>query len=179
MTETGRPSRRSKALSEAGASPEAEKASAEKLSQIKQAAESQIDAFMRKVGYANPAERTDERGWRWFNLGSAEGRAAVIESDGELYLAAEAPIMQLPSDKELILPLMRELLEMNTVLSGTVRLGIKNEWVVATATRMVADLGGNDCAACINAVMRMADNLDDPLLAKYGGTSQPRVAPKA
>jgi hypothetical protein len=176
MTEDAATPTRSQDLSAAGAPPVPEKASAEQLMQIRLAAELQIDTFMKMVGYANPAERTDEQGNRWFELGSAKGHAGVVESDGELFLFAAAPLMALPSDKELMLPLMRELLETNTHVAGSARLGIKHEHVVVTITRPIADLAEGECASCIKAVMIMADSLDDSLKKKYGGTSKKRVA---
>lgn len=144
------------------------------LAQRKQAVEAQIDDFMRKVGYADPAVRTDEEGWRWFALGSAEGRAGVIEKDGELFLRVEALIMGLPSDKELILPLMRELLEINMSIADPGRVGIRDEAVFATITRPVPELRPDDFAKCIHSVMVIADSMDDDLIAKYGGTSKKR-----
>ncbi len=149
--------------------------SPEKRKQLKQAAEAQIDAFMREVGYDDPAGRTDEEGWRWFQLGSAEGRAGVMESEeGELFFCAEALVMQLPSDKALILPLMRELLELNLVMVGVERLGIKNEMVFVAVTRPIMELHKNDFARSIHGVMATADHLDDLLIEKYGGTSRKR-----
>lgn len=146
-----------------------------KRKQLKQAVEAQIDAFMHEVGYEDPASRTDEEGWRWFQLGSAEGRASVIESDeGELYFRAESPMMPLPSDKELILPLMRELLELNLVTIGVERLGIKNEMVFVSVTRPIMELRENDFPNFIHGVMATADNLDDLLIEKYDGTSRKR-----
>ena len=175
-TET--PTPRRQALAEAGAPPPPAGLSPEKRRQIKQAAEAQIDEFMRKVGYSNSAERTDEQGWRYLQLGSAEGRAGIVESEGELYLIAESPIMPLPSDKDLILPLMRELLELNMQIAGSVRLGIKGDAVFIAVARPVIELRGGDFAQCIHTVMSMADTLDNPLIEKYGGTTKRRVTPK-
>lgn len=143
--------------------------------QLKQAAEAQIDVFMREVGYEDPASRTDEDGWRWFQMGSAEGRAGVIETEeGDFYFRVEALVMQLPSDKELIVPLMRELLELNLVMIGVERLGIKNETVFVSVTRPIMELRKNDFASFIHGVMATADHLDDLLIEKYGGTSRKR-----
>lgn len=141
----------------------------------KQAAESQIDAFMRKVGIEDPSTMTDEKGWRFLKLGSAEGRAGVVESENELYFCAEAIVMPLPSDNDLILPLMRSLLELNAGIAGMASIGIENEMVVVKVTRQVGELQPDDFASCIHSVMSIADNLDDKLIEKYGGTSKKRV----
>lgn len=149
--------------------------SPEKRKQLKLAAEAQIDAFMREVGISDPAAMTDEQGWRHLQLGSAGGRVGVLESEaGELFFRAEALVMELPSDRELILPLMRELLEINLLMIGVERLGIKNEAVFVAVTRPIMELKKNDFANFIHSVMMTADNLDDQLLKKYGGTSRKR-----
>ncbi|MBI1800399.1 MAG: hypothetical protein HYR71_02065 [Chloroflexi bacterium] len=131
---------------------------------------------MKKVGYANPAERTDEHGWRYVQLGSAEGRAGIVESADGLYLAVESPLMPLPSDGDLILPLMRALSEINMHIAGGARLGIKGEVVYIAVARPVVELRPNDFAECIHTVMAMADELDNPLIEKYGGTTKKRTA---
>lgn len=136
-----------------------------------------IDAFMVEVcGYPDPSERTDEHGRRHFNRGSASGIAWVeIAGEGDdqncLFHAA-AQVMELPSDRELLLPLYRELLEINWVLVGVARLAVMNNgaWVVFSdaANRVESPL---QVAVAIDMVMGLADGLDDQLVGKYGGTS--------
>jgi hypothetical protein len=118
---------------------------------------------------------TDEKGWRFFKLGFAEGRAGIVESENELYFHAETLIMPLPSDRDLILPLMRKLHEINHGISGTASIGIENENIVVTVTRQVGDLRPDDFSCCIDSVMSIADNLDDKLIEQYGGTSKKHV----
>ncbi len=91
------------------------------LAQIKQAAEAQIDEFMKKVGITDPATLTDEHGWRFFGLGSAI-------SDEMVFVAVTRPVMELHS-----------------------------------------------VARCIQSVMSIADDVDDVLIEKYGGTSKKRI----
>jgi hypothetical protein len=171
------PAKRTQALTAAGAPQPQAKTSPAKLRQMRQAAEAQIDDFMKKIGVANPAELTDEHGWRYFQFGSAEGWAGVIEFDGDLFLRVHAPIMRVPSDKDLILPLMRDLLELDDFILGSARLGIGNEAVIVSIAQPVVDLGPDDFASCIHRVMKLADDLDDMLISKYGGTAKKRVAP--
>ncbi len=147
------------------------------LAERRKAAEGHIDDFLRKVGYENLAERTDEQGWRHVQLESASGRVGVIDADGELFLHVEAIVMPLPADKELLLPLMRELLEINLQILGSARLGIAGSKVHVLSARPVEGLSAEDVAAQIYFAMNMANTLDDKLIAKYGGTSKPRVAP--
>lgn len=135
-----------------------------------------IDAFMVEVcGYPDPAERTDEHGRRHFNRGSASGIAwAEVAGEGEeqkcLFHAA-ARVMDLPSDRELLLPLYRELLEINWVLVGVARLAVTDNgaWLVFSdaASRVESAM---EVAVAIDMVMGLADGLDDQLVGKYGGT---------
>ena len=147
----------------------------EKLAQIRRAAESQIDAFLRQMGVTDVAKVTDPDGWRYFTFGSADGRAAVLEHEGELYLHAEAVVMQLPSDKDLLLPLMRELLEFNLRVSGSARLGIVRDYVFVSIIQPVLQMRTEEFSRIIHMVMQLADDLDDKLIEKYGGTTKPRL----
>ncbi len=156
------------------AAQQAETETAADLGTLKKLAEDRIDAFMVKVGY-NPPDRTDEAGWRYFTLGSAEGRAGAIEMEGNIFLRVEALVMPMPSDKELILPLMRELLALNVSMSGPARLGIKDDQVCAAVLYPVKALHDDDYATLIHWTMTLADQLDDGLIKKYGGTSVARV----
>lgn len=144
------------------------------LEALKKHAEERIDAFMVKVGY-KPPERTDEAGWRYFTLGSAEGRAGAIEVEGSIFLRVEALVMPMPSDKELILPLMRELLTINMSMSGPSRLGIKEDQVYTAFLYPVKAITDDDYATLIHWTMALADQLDDGLIKKYGGTSIQRA----
>jgi hypothetical protein len=145
----------------------------EELKAFRAEAEAKIDAFMKQVGY-NPPDRTDETGWRYFTLGSADGRAAIVQMENDLYLRVEALVMGMPSDKDLILPLMRELLNFNIDLSGPTRLGIDGDNVYAALLYPVKALADEDYANMIHWTMSLADRLDDDLIKKYGGTSKTR-----
>ena len=159
---------------QAVAAQQAETEASSDLAALKKHAEERIDAFMAKVGY-NPPERTDEAGWRYFTLGSAEGRAGAIEVEGSIYLRVEALVMPMPADKELILPLMRELLAINMSMSGPSRLGIKEDQVYTALLYPVKALPDDDYGTLIHWTMALADQLDDGLIKKYGGTSIQRA----
>jgi len=150
--------------------------SADELKAMKQDAEAHIDAFMKQVGY-NPPDRTDEAGWRYFTLGSADGRAGIVQLDNSLFLRVEALVMAMPSDKDLILPLMRELLNINIELSGPVRLGIEGDNVYATLLFPVKGLTDEQYPDLIHWTMSLADQVDDGMIKKYGGTTKTRADP--
>ncbi len=169
---------RSQSLSAAGVAAPADRPPVDQKL-LKQKAEEQIDNFMRQVGYKNPAERTDEAGWRYFELGSASGRACVSESEGILFLEVEASIIDLPADRDLILPLLRELLEINLMLAGEVRVGLQKQKVMCAITYPVLHLKKDDFSRCIHTVMSLADDLDDRLIPKYAGTTLSRTPLRA
>ncbi len=146
----------------------------EQLARMRQAAETEIDNFLRRVGVADPQSLVDEDGWRRLKLGSAQGRAGIIESEGELFLQADALVMAMPSDHDLILPLMRELLEINSQLAGTERVALAGQLVIVVSTRPLLELRREDFARCIHRVLTMADHMDDYLINKYGGTTRAR-----
>ena len=166
---------RAQAVSEAGVGQPAAKPTPEELSRLKQGAEAQIDKFMVKVGYTNPSDQTDEQGRRHFGMGSAHGGAAIVEWEGELFLHVQAPVMPLPSDKELILPLMREALELNAIIPGSARLGIRDEHIWVALIRPAMELSSEAFGQSIHSAMVLADKLDDALQEKYGGTSRKRA----
>jgi hypothetical protein len=104
----------------------------------------------------------------------------VHEDDGDLYLHADAVVMKkLPSDQDLMVPLMRELLELNARLTESVRLCIANDTVLAMVHRRLTDLSEKDVRDSIEAVMAIADGLDDGFTAKYSGTSRRRATQTA
>ena len=173
---TDRPARFKESAPPQGTAPEQPKLPPEKLAQIKHAAESQIDAFLRQLGLSDVVRQTDPDGWRYFTFGSADGRAAVVEHEGELFLHAEAVIIPLPSDKELLLPLMRELLEFNLRVAGAARLGIVRDTIFASIIQPVLHMRTEEFSRIIQPVMQLADDLDDRLIEKYGGTTKPRLS---
>ena len=166
--------KRSQAVSEAGAERPQVRFTDEELSELKKTVGNAIDAFLLKVGYKDIAERTDEHGWRYISLGSATGRAGAVVAGDQVLLRIEAPIMPLPSDKDLILPLLRELMELNLSIAGECRIGLIQEKIFAVITYPAHAMEETEIYRCIHTVMKTADDLDDLLEQKYGGTSKKR-----
>jgi hypothetical protein len=148
--------------------------SLEQRKALKTQAELEIDQFMRKVGIKDPASLTDEEGWRHFKLGSADGRAGIIENEDSFSLRVEAYLMELPSDKELILPLMRELLNINSYLPGELKIGLIGDIVCSQVHVPLGNIENTDFGRLIHMVMSFTDNIDEQLLKKYSGTSRTR-----
>ena len=144
---------------------------------VKEAAEGMIDNFMRSVGFDDPSAFTNDLGVRALTFGSAEGVAFVEEYEKVLYLHAEAIVMPVPSDHELILPLYRELLELNLDIPGTCRFAVRQDMVVVVATEELAVIrDDSDFARHIHMVMTYTDAMDNDLVKRYGGTARKRPA---
>jgi hypothetical protein len=141
---------------------------------LRESAESRLDAVLSAVGL-NPPSITDPQGWRHITLGSVSGQIAVIEAGEALFLRIVVSVMDLPSDEELILPLMRELLERNFGLAGSARIAIAGRSVVIALAQPMVEMSETDIRAAIDQAMSAADELDEPLLKRYGGTSRTRV----
>jgi hypothetical protein len=109
------------------------------------------------------------------SLRSVAGRISIVEADGTVFLRAVVPVMALPSDRDLILPLMRELLERNFGLAGPARLAIdRHVVVVAVFALPAADLSEGDMRAAIDNPMWMAEEAAEPLMQRYGATTRTR-----
>lgn len=136
-----------------------------------------IDGFMVNVcGYKDVDERTDEHGRRHFNKGSASGMAwtSIDGEDGneQCSFHCAAYVMDLPSDVDLLLPLYRELLEINWQLTGVPRVAVLKNGVWTLYSEYASLLTSPvQVAVAIDAVMRLADSLDDHLISQYGGSS--------
>lgn len=142
---------------------------------LREAVEAQIDDFLRSAGAEDPAALTDEDGRRLLQLGSVEGCVAAVEADGEVYLRVETRVLQLPSDADLILLLMRDALALNHSMPGASRLTLDKEALWLVGMLHVSELQEGDVAHCIRSVMTHGDNLDDILREQYGGTSKQRT----
>ena len=136
-----------------------------------------IERYLTANDIPRPEKVHEEDGWHYLLLGSALGRVGSIESDGDLYLHADAVVMKkLPSDQDLMVPLMRGLLELNARLAESVRLCIAGDAVLVMAHRRLTDLSEKDVRESIEAVMAPADGLDDSFAARNSGTSRRRGA---
>ena len=165
------------ALEEAlGALREGKALTARQRKLVRNSAEAALDRFMRDVGISDPAEFTDEDGMRSLSLGSADGIVLVEAEDDTLYLHAEAYVMKLPSDQELIVPLYRELLELNLTMPGNARFAVRRDAVVVVATEEVGYLrDDDDYGHHIHTVMSYADAVDSDLVKRFSGTTRKRA----
>lgn len=124
---------------------------------LKQHVEGEIDLFLREMGYTNLEDRIDEDGGRHFEMGAAEGTAfAMIEEDDVIYHVF-APVADVPADNRRAAPLMRELLGINAVLSGSVRLGVLGDTAYAMVTKSAQLMDDEDYGEFIHEVAVVGD----------------------
>ena len=139
-----------------------------------------IDTFMTHVcGYKDPSSRTDEYGRRHFSKGSANGIAwSQVDEDGDVFFHCAAYVMDLPAEKDLLLPFYRELLDINWEITGGQRLATRDSGLWMTFSEAASMLDPQEIALAIHRVMDMADRLDNHLIGKYGGTLVARERPR-
>lgn len=144
---------------------------------LRQHAEAKLDEALRSLGVANPAEDTDEDGWRHFaSTEDIEAFAFVDTTDAEVTLNVAAELMPVPADPDLVVPLMRHLLEVNTFVAGPARLGIRGDTVFATAVERVELLDDDDYRRLLVAVATLASSVGPSLRKRFGGITKKRPA---
>jgi hypothetical protein len=113
------------------------------------------------------ARMPTDSGFGWnFQRGSALIEIYVSQQEGTGYLQVLSPIMHLPANN--LLPLYRRLLELNLQLTNAA-LGIYLDVVWVFIERPLEGLDGNETNTIINMVAGYADDLDDKLVAEFGG----------
>lgn len=119
------------------------------------------------------ARMKTDTGFGWsFQRGSAVIEVFVSQQDGVGYLQVLAPILHLPING--LLPLYRRLLELNLQLTNAA-FGVYLDVVYVFSERPLDGLDGNEANAIINMVAAYADDLDDKLVAEFGGRLYAKV----
>ncbi len=108
-----------------------------------------------------------ETGFGWtFQRGSAVIEIYVSQQNGVGYFQALSPIMHLPINA--LLPLYRRLLELNMQLTNAA-IGIYLDVVYVFNERPLDGMDAGEANSIINLVAAYADDLDDKLVAEFGG----------
>lgn len=125
-----------------------------------------IDSVLAALGL-NPTEaRVGDYTWQ-FQRGTALVEIKLVQEDGgQAFFQISAPVMHLPHDN--LLRLYRRLLELNMQLVG-VAFAIYHDVVYLVDERPVPGLDEDEAHAMINTVAGFADQLDDELVAEFGG----------
>lgn len=110
-------------------------------------------------------------GWN-FRRGSALIEIYVTQQDGIGYLQVFAPILHLPQTG--LLPLYRRLLELNLQLTNAA-FGVNEDVVYVFTERTLDGLDVEEANTIINTVAAYADDMDDQLIAEFGGRMYARV----
>jgi hypothetical protein len=119
------------------------------------------------------ARMRTETGFGWsFQRNSAAIEIFVSQQDNTGYLQVLSPIMHLPSNA--LLPLYRRLLELNLQLTNAA-LGVYLDVVYVFSERPLEGMDGNEANTIINLVATYADDLDDKLVAEFGGRLYAKV----
>ena len=106
--------------------------------------------------------------WR-FQYGSVEVYVQLTgETDDDL-LTVWAAVLQLPAEDEL--GLMRKLLTMNWEETLESKFGIMKDKVVVLTQRAIADLSPEEISRAITLLATIADDNDELLQEKFGGSS--------
>lgn len=114
-----------------------------------------------------------DSGYGWsFQRGSAVIEVFVAQQDGVGYLQVLSPIVHIPISG--LLPLYRRLLELNLQLTNAA-FGIHLDVIYVFSERPLEGLDGNEANQIINLVMGYADDLDDKLVAEFGGRLYSKV----
>ncbi|MFQ3567460.1 MAG: YbjN domain-containing protein [Aggregatilineales bacterium] len=110
-------------------------------------------------------------GWH-FRRGSAIIEVYISQQDNTGYLQVLAPILHLPNTG--LLPLYRRLLELNVQLTNAA-FGVHYDVVYLFSERPLEGLDPVEANAIINLVAAYADDLDDKLVAEFGGRLYQRI----
>jgi len=145
---------------------------------LKMQARKQIDEFLRQKGFKDPSELVDEKGTWHFSYGPVDGLCFLDNGDGDLIFHVAAGVIPLPSDAELVAPLMRESLESNTAIEGAARFTIVDSHVFVSVTERVSRMKDEDYGRHIDDVVGVADAWMKEFKKKYGGTTRKRPRPR-
>ena len=146
---------------------------AAKRRKLRAHAEAQIEEYLRGVGFEKPSE-LKQAGRYDLDTGNAQGFATVQNLGGELTYLVAVRIMALPSDQELVVPLLRELVELNAEIMGPARVAIEGDAVFAGVQDVVELMPDPDFGRYIDATLGVAEDAMKRLSRKYGETTRKR-----
>ena len=108
-------------------------------------------------------------------MGSIQCTLGIVTLEERDLFLVYAPIMDLPSDRDLILPLYRLLLELNNRFELSIaKFGLHGDTIFLSAMRPVDGLDPTEVEDMVRWVSGLADDIDDRLLVEFGGTSRRR-----
>ncbi|MBI3947716.1 MAG: hypothetical protein HY321_17485 [Armatimonadetes bacterium] len=130
---------------------------------------------LRLLGVADPAALQDENGFLHFPAGTIQCTLGIVALDDRDLFLVYAPLLDLPSDRDLLLPLYRLLLELNNRFELSIaKFGLHGDTVFLSAMRPLDGLDAAEVADIVRWVSNLADTTDERLIAEFGGTSKRR-----
>lgn len=103
--------------------------------------------------------------WK-FRYGTVDVFVQLTGSTDEDTLTVWSPVLSLPAKDEPAL--LRQLMELNWLSTFEAHFAIAENGVVVVATRTVAELSPGEISRAITLVASIADEQDEPLLARFG-----------
>lgn len=129
-----------------------------------------IDDILRSFGVDPTLARIDDgkgTSFVWqFQRGTALVEVMLLNDSGKPFFQVCSPIIHLPQDG--LIRLYRRLLEYNMQLSGAA-FAIYRDVVYVVHERALAGLDDTEAHEMISTVAAFADQLDDRLVAEFGG----------
>ncbi len=125
------------------------------------------EGILAQIGVDAAAARMDiDSGYGWHFLRGSALIEVYVTPEERGYLQVLAPIMHLPPGN--LLPLYRRMLELNLELTNAA-LGLHEDVVYLYHERLLEGLDANEADVIIRRLARVADELDDALVAEFGG----------
>lgn len=119
------------------------------------------------------ARMNTQEGYGWsFRRGSAVIEVYITQNAGVGYLQVLAPIIHLPTQG--LLPLYRRMLELNLQLTNAA-FGVYLDVVYVFSERPLEGMDSVEANGVISLVAQYADELDDKLVAEFGGRLYARI----
>ena len=146
---------------------------ASKRRKLRAHALSQVADYLRDNGFDNPEEFRTRDGYR-FEFDELSIFAGVRTEGSDVVYLVGAEVMPMPSDADLVVPLMRELLEMNAMARGPARFCVDGDTVWVVVLDLVELMPDADFGRCIDAVLAWASQSHETLRKKYHRTTRKR-----
>ncbi len=126
-----------------------------------------VEHILAQIGVDAAAARMEvESGYGWNFLRGSALIEIYLTPEERGYLQVLAPIMHLPPSN--LLALYRRLLELNLELTNAA-LGVHEDLVYLYHERLLEGLDAGEADVIIRRLARVADELDDALVAEFGG----------
>jgi hypothetical protein len=132
-----------------------------------------LDQVLKSGGIENPADVT-ESGVRWFTTNTVEAFAYTEMDEGDVLLRVVSEIMPVPSDRDLNLVLMRQLLELNAEALGGARFAISGSDVYASVAELADGMPDAQVQRHVKSVITLAEVFGPGLRRRFRKTARKR-----